>query len=67
MRAYYEEAALALADHVPGARRAESWVYRQTEAGAVLRAAQAALRESGAPEPVWRFLLPSTQQAPPKR
>jgi hypothetical protein len=67
VRAYYEEAALALADHVPGARRAESWVYWHTETGAVLRRAQRALRESGAPEPVWRFLLPSTQQRPPER
>lgn len=64
VRAYYEEAALALADHVPGARQAESWVYRETEAGAVLLRAQAVLREAGAPEAVWRFLLPSTQQQP---
>jgi hypothetical protein len=63
VRAYYEEAALALVEHVPGARQAESWFFRQTEAGAALRRAQAALRESGAPEPVWRFLLPVTQQS----
>ena len=67
VRAYYEEAALALADHVPGARQAETWVYWHTEAGAVLRRAQGALREGGAPEPVWRFLLPSTQQRLPSR
>jgi len=30
IRAYYEEAALALTDHVPAARQAESWFYRST-------------------------------------
>jgi hypothetical protein len=64
VRAYYEEAAVALADHVPDARQAESWLYTRTETGAVLLGAQAALREGGAPEGVWRFLLPSTQQRP---
>ena len=62
IRAYYEEAALALADHVPGARQAESWFFRQTETGKMLKRAQAALRESGAREPVWRFFVPATQQ-----
>jgi hypothetical protein len=62
VRAYYEEAALALADHVPDARQAESWLYTRTETGAVLLHAQTALRNGGAPEPVWRFLVPSTQQ-----
>jgi hypothetical protein len=66
VRAYYEEAALALADHVPGARRAEAWLFEETETGAVLKRAQAALRESGAPDPVWRFLVPSTRQPPPR-
>lgn len=61
VRAYYEEAALALADHVPGARQAESWLYRRTETGTVLRRARDALRDAGAPEPEWRFLMPSTQ------
>ena len=30
IRAYYEEAALALVEHVPAARQAESWFYRST-------------------------------------
>lgn len=64
VRAYYEEAALALADHVPDARQAESWLYRKTETGAVLRRAREALRAAGAPEPEWRFLMPSTQPPP---
>jgi hypothetical protein len=47
VRAYYEEAALAMADHVPAARAAETWLFRQTEAGSVLRAAQRKLIEAG--------------------
>ena len=47
VRAYYEEAALALADHVPQARAAESWFFQQTEAGKLLRAAQKRLIAAG--------------------
>ena len=47
VRAYYEEAALALADHVPEARAAESWFFQQTEAGKLLRAAQQRLIAAG--------------------
>ncbi len=59
VRAYYEEAALALADHVPEARSAESWFYQRTAAGRVVREAQRALRASG--YPYWFFFLPATQ------
>jgi hypothetical protein len=62
IRAYYEEAALALADHVPAARAAESWLYRTTATGRVLHRAQAALREAGAPPAVWFYLVPVSQQ-----
>lgn len=62
IRAYYEEAALALAGHVPGARAAESWLYRRTETGKILRRAQAAMREAGAPPPLWFYLVPVSQQ-----
>lgn len=62
IRAYYEEAALALADHVPGARAAESWLYRTTETGKVLHRAQQAMRTAGAPAPVWFYLVPLSQQ-----
>lgn len=47
IRAYYEEAALALADHVPAARAAESWFFQRTEAGQLLRAVQAHLLATG--------------------
>jgi hypothetical protein len=63
IRAYYEEAALALADHVPGARAAESWLYRTTATGRVLRDTQAKMRDAGAPFPVWFYLVPVSQQS----
>lgn len=47
VRAYYEEAALALAAHVPGARAAESWFFGATQTGRVLREAQKRLVEAG--------------------
>jgi hypothetical protein len=62
IRAYYEEAAIALAGHVPAARQAESWLFRRTEAGKLLKRAQVALRQSGAPRATWFYLVPSTQQ-----
>jgi hypothetical protein len=64
IRAYYEEAALALADHVPAARATESWLYRTTVTGHVLQAAQAQMRDQGAPPPMWFYLVPVSQQQP---
>ena len=65
VRAYYEEAAMALSDHVPAARQAESWFYQHTETGAVLRRAQSVLREQK--YPVWMFFIPSTQSEEPRQ
>lgn len=59
VRAYYEEAALALADHVPDARRAEAWFYGTTLAGRALHGARAALREAGEPRGTWFALVPT--------
>jgi hypothetical protein len=65
IRIYYEEAALALSDHVPAARAAaraaESWFYQRTQMGALLRRVQARLREATPPYPGWLYLLPMTQ------
>ena len=61
IRAYYEEAALALADHVPAARQAESWFYRSTQTGAVLRQARDALRAAEVSRGAWFSLVPTGQ------
>ncbi len=59
IRSYYEEAAAALADHVPGAQAGVSWLYRKTEAGSLLRTAQLAIKEQDLP------YGPDTVPAPP--
>ena len=61
VRAYYEEAAVALSDHVPAARSAETWFYHHTEAGRVVMAARQAIKDAGAPRPVWFYMAPATQ------
>jgi hypothetical protein len=47
VRIYYEEAATALADHVPAARAAEAWLYQKTETGSLLKRLVRQLRDSG--------------------
>lgn len=61
IRAYYEEAALALSDHVPGARQAESWYFRSTETGRLVRQVHTILKASDAPRPTWFPLVPTGQ------
>ncbi|MCY4272339.1 MAG: hypothetical protein OXF00_06820 [bacterium] len=59
LRAYYQEAALELADGPsPGARQAEAWFFEQTEAGKTLAAARDALKDQGAPEGITFYMLP---------
>ena len=41
---YYEEAAAALSEHVPGARAAESWFFQQTASGQLLKDVRAKLQ-----------------------
>ncbi len=62
IRAYYEEAALALADHVPAARAAESWLYQTTETGAVLKAAMTEMAQAEPPYERIFYLVPMSQQ-----
>lgn len=62
VRAYYEEAGLALSDHVPAARQLESWFYQHTQTGAVIRAAAGALEAAGEDLQTWVFLVPSSQR-----
>ena len=62
IRAYYEEAGLALSDHVPAARQLESWFYQQTLTGPIVRAAAAALEAAGEERNTWYYMLPGSQQ-----
>ena len=57
---YYEEAASALSDHIPKARAAENWFFKETETGKLLLAAGDALHE--AKNPIWFYLTPFTQR-----
>ncbi len=59
IRTYYEEAALELVDGPPpDGRAAEAWFFEQTEAGKTVMAARAAIKEQGAPHPVWFYMSP---------
>jgi hypothetical protein len=59
VRAYYEEASLA--SRLPAAWQSERWFFEQTEGGKLLLAARAALREQGAPQPLWFFMAPAAR------
>ena len=59
IRGYYEMAAMEIADHTPAAWAGYRWFRDQTKTGEVLQKARDAMRESGAKEPLWRFLMPS--------
>ena len=59
IRGYYELAALEIAAHTPAAWAGYRWFRDRTKTGAVIRKARDAMRDSGAKEPLWRFLLPS--------
>jgi len=58
VRSFYDRAARALADHVPGARSAESWFFGSTEAGSVALAARSALKNAGADNMTWFYMAP---------
>lgn len=58
IRGYYETAALALAAHVPSAWAGARWFFDQTEAGTVLLAARAAMRDAGVKQPIWFYMAP---------
>ena len=56
---YYEEAAAALSEHVPGARAAESWFFRETASGKLLKDVRKKLQEAGLP--LAPYIAPGTQ------
>lgn len=61
VRAYFEEAALAIAGHVPEARQAESWFFRSTHTGEVVRRARAAIVAADGPRQAWFPMVPAGQ------
>ena len=62
VRLYYEEAALALAEHTPGARQTDAWFYESTEMGKLLRRFAATVVEQDPPFKGGAYLLPMYQQ-----
>jgi hypothetical protein len=60
VRGYYEEAAMALSAHVPAANQADAWFFLKTAAGEALRGVAIRMREGGAPQADWGFLVPRT-------
>jgi hypothetical protein len=61
VRSYYEEAALSLADAPPDPGAAEAWFYEITAGGQALLAARRALKEQGAPGPLWLYMARATR------
>lgn len=61
VRSYYEEAALALVDVAPEPGQAEVWFYDVTAAGRAVLAARRAMRDAGAPFPLWFYLSRGTR------
>jgi hypothetical protein len=59
VRSYYEEAAVALSPHVPSARSAETWIFKETEAGRLMLQVVDALQARGAPGDVIGYMLPT--------
>lgn len=59
IRTYYAEAALELTEGpAPGGRAVEAWFFESTHAGTTMLAARAAMREAGAPFPIWFYMTP---------
>ena len=59
IRGYYEMAAMEIVGHTPAAWTGYRWFRDETQTGAVIKAAQKSIRESGVKnDALWRFLLP---------
>jgi len=61
VRAYYEEAGVALSEHVPGARQVETWFFKETAAGQLTLAAAKQLEDAGVERNIWHYMRPLTQ------
>ena len=60
IRAYYEEAALEILDHVPEARATENWFFRQTKTGDLLIRAKRRLIADNEPYRLHSNIAPKT-------
>jgi D-proline reductase (dithiol) PrdB len=60
IRAFYEEVALSLSEHVPAAGQVDVWVFEETAAGALLKDLWTALRnaERAPHDPGAQFIVP---------
>lgn len=58
IRGYYETAALGLSTHIPAAWSGTNWFLDETEAGKLVLAARAAIRDSGEKRPIWFYMTP---------
>ena len=66
VRAYYEEAALDLADHIPGAGQTVSWFYQSTLTGKLLRHLRQTLLEAGEAHELYHSVAPRSYHALPE-
>jgi len=62
IRLFYEEAAFALADDLPGAHQTDAWFYESTEMGRLLRRFQVVVESQDPPFGGAAYLLPAYQQ-----
>lgn len=61
IRAYYEQAALGLSDDVPAARATESWYYRKTATGQLVRRFLDVVKDADPPFPGTFYVVPMSQ------
>jgi len=64
IRSGYEAAAIRLSGTVPAARAASAWFYRETQAGALVLAAQRAMFDQGLGRDDWFYLAPYAYSLP---
>ena len=57
IRGYYEAAAVSLADHTPAAFEAARWFQHETETGRVILEAREQMKEQGAKQGLWQYLV----------
>jgi hypothetical protein len=62
IRIYYEEAAIALSDHVPAARAADAWFFQSTEAGRLMRKVREVIALADPKAEVLNYLVPYGQR-----